>query len=91
MAQFQEALAQLTQNDYQSVYDISKAYHYIRLHPDSYELVGFCMTDAAGKEHFYHFVVVVFGLKPAGQALGRVMRLILRVSHIHGSQERRVR
>jgi hypothetical protein len=28
--------------------------------------------------NFYHYVVVVFGLGPAGQALGRVMRPILR-------------
>jgi hypothetical protein len=43
MEQFQDALAQSTPGDYQSVYDISKAYHHIRLHPDSYELVGFCL------------------------------------------------
>jgi hypothetical protein len=78
MAQFEDALAQSTPGDYQSVYNISKAYHYIRLHPDSYELVGFCVEDADGKEHFYHFVVVVFGLGPAGQALGRNMRPILK-------------
>jgi hypothetical protein len=73
MARFQDALDQLAKGDYQSVFDISKAYHHLRLHPESYELVGFCVTNKSGKEHFYHYVVVVFGLGPAGQALGRVM------------------
>jgi hypothetical protein len=77
MARFQDALDQSVKGDYQSVFDISKAYHHLRLHPESYELVGFCVTDKAGKEHFYHYVVVVFGLGPAGQALGRVMRPLL--------------
>jgi hypothetical protein len=77
MAQFQDALAQSSKGDYQSVFDISKAYHHLRLHPSSYKLVGFCVQDEDGKERFYHYVVLVFGLGPAGQALGRVMRPIL--------------
>jgi hypothetical protein len=77
MAQFQDALAQSSKGDYQSVFDISKAYHHLRLHPSPYELVGFCVQDVDGKERLYHYVVVVFGLGPAGQALGRVMRPIM--------------
>jgi hypothetical protein len=77
MAQFQDALAQLSKGVYQSVFDIPKAYHHLRLHPSSYELVGFCVQDEDGKDQFYHYVVVVFGLGPAGQALGRVLRPIL--------------
>jgi hypothetical protein len=78
MARFQDALSQAAPGDFQSVYDISKAYHHLLLHPDSYELVGFCIVDEEGKERFYHYVVVVFGLGPAGQLLGRMMRPILR-------------
>jgi hypothetical protein len=77
MARFQDALSQAAPGDFQSVYDISKAYHHLRLHPDSYELVGFCVVDEEGKERFYHYVVVV-GLGPAGHLLGRMMRPILR-------------
>jgi hypothetical protein len=40
--------------------------------------VGFCVVDEEGKEWFYHYVVVVFGLGPAGQLLGPMMRPILR-------------
>jgi hypothetical protein len=78
MARFQDALSQAAPGDFQSVYDISKAYHHLLLHPDSYELVGFCVVDEEGKERFYHYVVVVFGLGSAGQLLGWMMRLILR-------------
>jgi hypothetical protein len=77
MAQFQDALAQSSKGDYPSVFNISKAYHHLRLHPSSYELVGFCVQDEDGMERFFHYVVVVFGLGPAGQALGSVMRPIL--------------
>jgi hypothetical protein len=78
MARFQDALSQAAPGDFQSLYDISKAYHHLCLHPDSYELVGFCVVDEEGKERFYHYVVVVFGLGPAGQLLGQMMRPILR-------------
>jgi hypothetical protein len=78
MSSFQDALSQSSPGDFQSVYDISKAYHHIHLHPDSYCLVGFCVEDEDGKERFYHYIVVVFRLGPAGQALGQVMRPILR-------------
>jgi hypothetical protein len=77
MARFQDALALSSRGDYQSVFDVSKAYHHLRLAPESYDLVGFCVVGEDVKERFYHFVVVVFGLGPAGQALGRVMRPVL--------------
>jgi hypothetical protein len=79
MARFQDALSQAAPGDFQSVYNISKAYHHLRLHPDSYELVGFCVVDEEGKErYYYYYVVVVFVLGPAGQLLGWMMRPILR-------------
>jgi hypothetical protein len=65
------------QGDYQSVFNVSKAYHHIRMAPESYCLVGFCMEDEDKKERIYHFVVLVFGLGPVGQVLGKVMRPIL--------------
>jgi hypothetical protein len=77
MAHSQEALAQSSKGDFPSVFDISKAYHHIRLSPESYDLVGFCVPDKDRKERFYYYVVVVFGLGPAGQLLGRVMKPLL--------------
>jgi hypothetical protein len=85
MARFQDALAQSSKGDYQSIFDISKAYHHLRLDPESYDLVGFCVPDKNGKgERYYHYVVVVFGLGPARQALGRVMRPLLAYLSLRG-------
>jgi hypothetical protein len=36
MARFQDALSHAAPGDFQAVYNISKAYHHLRLHPDSY-------------------------------------------------------
>jgi hypothetical protein len=77
MARLQNTLAQSSKGDYQNVFDITKAYHHIRLHPESYNLVGFCVESPEGVEEFYHYFVLVFGLGPAGQALGRVMRPVV--------------
>lgn len=77
MARFQDALDQSAKGDFQSVFDVSAAYHHLRLAPESYDLGGLCVEDVDGKERYYHYVVVVFGLGPAGQALGRVMQPIL--------------
>jgi hypothetical protein len=71
MARFQDALAQTSPLDYQSTFDIKSAYHHLGLAPESYDLVGFCVENKQGVEEYYHYVVVVFGLGPAGQALGR--------------------
>jgi hypothetical protein len=36
MASFQDALAQSAKGDFQSVFSITKAYHHLRLSPESY-------------------------------------------------------
>jgi hypothetical protein len=59
MTRFQDALALLSRGNFQSVYNISKAYHHVRLHPDSYQLVGFCVEDENGKEELYHYLMMV--------------------------------
>jgi hypothetical protein len=84
MARFQDALAQTSPGDYQSTFDIKSAYHHLRLAPESYDLVGFCVENEQGVEEYYHYVVVVFGLGPAGQALGRVMKPILTFLALNG-------
>jgi hypothetical protein len=69
MAGFQDALSQTSPGDYQSTFDIKSEYHHLRLAPESYDLVGFCVENEQGVEEYYHYVVVVFGLGPSGQAL----------------------
>jgi hypothetical protein len=77
MLKFQDVLVMTSPGEFQSVFNILKAYHHLRLAPESYELVGFCVPDKKGIDRCYHFVVVVFGLATAGQLLGRIMRTIL--------------
>jgi hypothetical protein len=56
MSKFQDVLVMTSPGDFQSVFDISKAYHHLRLAPESYELVGFCLPDEKGIDRYYHFV-----------------------------------
>jgi hypothetical protein len=84
MTQFKDVLEQSVKGDYQSLYNIRKADHHIRLHPNSYDLVGFCVEELEGVKHYYHYVVGFFGLGPAGQALGRLMRPLLQYLTLQG-------
>jgi hypothetical protein len=49
MARFQDALAQSSPRAFQSVYDVTKAYHHIRLHRDWYQWEGFCSRTRTEK------------------------------------------
>ena len=60
-----------------AVFDMEAAYHNIRLHPLSYPLVGFMVPDKSGKENFYYFVVLPFGLASAAFVLGRVTKSVI--------------
>jgi hypothetical protein len=62
--------------DFQYVFDLESAYHHLRIHPDSYRFLGFCVT-IEGCEVFFVYIVLVFGLKTAGQLLGRVLKPVL--------------
>jgi hypothetical protein len=76
MTTFGDALTQTSKRDFQYVFDLEAAYHHCRLSPESYKYVGFCVDSGAGEE-FYCFCVLVFGLKPAGQILGRLLKPVL--------------
>ena len=45
MVMLKEVLAQTMPSSFMSTFDIEKAHHNIRLHPDSYELVGFAVCE----------------------------------------------
>jgi hypothetical protein len=53
MARFQDALAQTLPGDYQRTFDIKSAYHHLRLAPESYDLVGFCVENKQGVEEYH--------------------------------------
>jgi hypothetical protein len=67
-----DVLSQTMMGDFQFVFDLEAAYHHVRLHPESYKYVSFCL-DLVKVERFFSFVIHVFGLKTAGQVLGRIL------------------
>jgi hypothetical protein len=71
-----DVLSQTMTGDFQFVFDLEAAYHHVRLHPESYKYVGFCL-DFDGVESFFFFVILVFGLKTAGQVLGRLLKPLI--------------
>jgi hypothetical protein len=76
MCSLGDVLAQTVKGDFQYVFDLEAVYHHLRIHPDSFKFLGFCiMID--GCEVFFLYVVLVFGLKTAGQLLGRVLKPVL--------------
>jgi hypothetical protein len=76
MTTFGDVLACTMPGDYQYVFDLEAAYHHCRLSPDSYKYVGFCV-EFDGVERFFFFTILVFGLKPSGQVLGRVLKPLI--------------
>jgi hypothetical protein len=49
----------------------------VRLHADSYELMGFKVVYKGGIARYYCYVVLVFGFKIAAQVLGRVLKPVI--------------
>jgi hypothetical protein len=77
MTTLQDAVNSTRKGDFQVVFDLKSAFHHVRLHSSSYELMGFKVTDEEGTITFYCYVVLVFGLKVAAQVLGRVLKPVI--------------
>jgi hypothetical protein len=59
------------------VFDLKSAFHHIRLHAGSYELMGFKVTDEEVTITYYCYVVLVFRFKVAAQVLGQVLKPVI--------------
>jgi hypothetical protein len=78
MSTFATVTADLYEGDYMASCDILAAFHHVRLHPESYKYVGFALDLGDGRGiRFFHFCILVFGLKSAGQTLTRVLKPII--------------
>jgi hypothetical protein len=77
MTTLQDAIDSTRKGDYQVVFDLKLAFHHVRLHAGSYELMGFKVVDKGGIAKYYCYVVLVFGFKVAAQMLGRVMKPVM--------------
>jgi hypothetical protein len=77
MTTLQDAVNSTRKGDFQVVFDLKSAFHHVRLHPSSYELMGFKVGDEEGTITYYCYVVLVFGFKVAAQVLGRVLKPVI--------------
>jgi hypothetical protein len=65
MTTLQDAIDSTRKGDFQVVFDLKSAFHHIRLHASSYELMGFKVIDEKGIITYHCYVVLVFGFKVA--------------------------
>jgi hypothetical protein len=77
MTTLQDAINSTRKGDFQVFFDLKSAFHHVRLHADSYELMGFKVVDKTGITRYYFYVVLVFGFKIAAQVLGRVLKPVI--------------
>jgi hypothetical protein len=77
MTTLQDAINSTRKGDFQVVFDLKSAFHHVRLHADSYELMGFKVVDKGGITRYVCYVVLVFGFKIPAQVLGCVLKLVV--------------
>jgi hypothetical protein len=77
MTTLQDAINSTRKGNFQVVFDLKSAFHQVRLHAGSYELMGFKVVDIGGIARYYCYVVLVFGFKIAAQVLGRVLKPVM--------------
>jgi hypothetical protein len=80
----QDVVEDTFEGEWMAVFDLEAAYHNIRLHPDSYCLVGFMIPAEDGEECFYVFVVLPFGLASAAFVLYRMTKPVVQFLRLQG-------
>jgi hypothetical protein len=84
MPTMQDVVEDTFEGEWMAVFDLEAAYHNVRLHPDSYCLVGFMIPSEDGEECFYVYVVLPFGLASAALVLYRVTKPVIQFLRLHG-------
>jgi hypothetical protein len=84
MPTVQDVLDDTFKDEWMAVFDLEAAYHNIRLHPDSYCLMGFMVPTEYGEERFYVYVVLPFGLASAAFILFRMTKPVIQFLRLRG-------
>ena len=84
MPTMQDVVEDTFNKEWMAVFDLEAAYHNIRLHPESYCLVGFMVPSEDGEECFYIYVVLPFGLASAALVLFRMTKPIVQFLRLQG-------
>ena len=58
------------------MYDLSSAYHHVKIHPDHRKYLGFAIPGSDGKEEYYQFECMPFGLALATKCLASLTKPI---------------
>lgn len=69
--------------DFQATFDLSSAYHHLRIHEDQLCYLGIAWDDGTGIK-YYQFQVLPFGVKSAAHAITRLLRPLMLYFHAHG-------
>lgn len=72
----------LLQGDMQATYDLSAAYHHVRIHDEHKKFLCFMVPEEDGTKRYFQFEVMPFGLASATQCLARVTKPIC--AHLAG-------
>jgi len=59
--------------DFMCSFDLKNQYFHVKLAPECYEYFGFTLPNEQGEEEFFHFTVMVYGLKSAAQIVTRLI------------------
>ena len=59
-------------------FDLKAGYHHIDIHPDQCQLLGFLYTDYTGRDRFFIFQVLPFGLSSAGFIFTKMLRVLIK-------------
>lgn len=64
-----KALKSLLLGDYMATYNLSSAYHHVRIHEEHWQFLGFSVPDENGKDCYCVFTCMSFGLALATHCL----------------------
>ena len=59
-------------------FDLKSGYHHVDIHPSQHELLGFSYHDHTGKQWYFQFVVMPFGLSTAGFIFTQILRVLIK-------------
>ena len=62
-------------------FDLKSGYHHVDIVPRHRPYLGFAYTDYAGRERFFMFNVMPFGLAPAGFVFTKLLRVLIKIWH----------
>ena len=71
-------LQYLEKDGFMTTFDLKSGYHHIDVVETQHGLMGFSFQDYTGKERYFHFTVLPFGLATAGLVFTKVLREIIK-------------